>query len=328
MHKSNPESGENTLPDNWERAKALDHRALVKRVFGYVMLAMLSGCSMQLFNPQGDIGVQEKNLILLASGLMLLVVIPVICLTLYFAWRYRASNTAATYAPKWSHSTAIEVVVWTIPCVIVVILAVMIWKTTHALDPYKPIESKNPPVRVEVVALNWKWLFIYPDYGIASVNKLPIPVDTPVEFKLTAESIMNSFFVPSLGSQVYAMSGMQTQLNLIANRAGTYRGMSAAFSGGGFSDMHFDTVVTTRKEFDQWIAQARTSPVKLDKATYSNLERASHGYPVTVYSGVEPGLFNGVVNKYMRSPAAPGDICTPEPKPAVAMHDMKTPAVE
>ncbi len=171
-------------------------RGSVRRVASTVAtgaLMLLGGCSSALLDPKGDIGAQEKHLILVALGLMLLVVIPVIVLTLFFAWRYRASNTRATYAPKWAHSTAIEVVVWSIPCVIIITLGVLIWKTTHTLDPYKPIESQQKPLRVDVVALNWKWHFIYRDYGVASVNELAIPVDTPVEFRLTAESLMNSF---------------------------------------------------------------------------------------------------------------------------------------
>jgi cytochrome o ubiquinol oxidase subunit II len=258
---------------------------------------------MTLFNPKGDIGMQEKNLILLALGLMLLVVIPVILLTLYFAWRYRASNTSATYAPKWAHSTPIEVVVWAIPCLIVIILALVIWRTTHSLDPSRPIESQVKPVRVEVVALNWKWLFIYPDYCVASVNQLAIPVDTPVSFDITAESLMNSFFIPQLGGQIYAMSGMRTQLNLIANSPGVYAGRSSAYSGAGFSDMHFDTIATNRADFDAWIARARHSPLSLDKATYEALAKPSQKDSVTVYARVTPGLFDGVVGQYMQGAA-------------------------
>jgi cytochrome o ubiquinol oxidase subunit 2 len=283
------------------------------------MLLPLSGCGMVLFNPQGDIGAQEKNLILLSLGLMLLVVIPVIILTLYFGWHYRASNTRATYAPKWAHSTRIEVVVWTIPCVIVAFLAYLIWGTTHALDPYQPIKSEVAPVRVQVVALNWKWLFIYPDYGIATVNKLAIPVDTPVEFKLTAESLMNSFFIPQLGSQVYAMAGMQTQLHLIANRPGVYDGLSSAYSGAGFSDMHFDTVATSRAEFDAWVRQTKTSPLTLNNASYGALAQPSSKNPVTLYASVDPDLFEGIVNHYMSMPKTMDmDAPMPAAKPPTA----------
>jgi cytochrome o ubiquinol oxidase subunit II len=264
---------------------------------------MLGGCSnIELLNPKGDIGVQEEVLILLALGLMLLVVIPVIVLTLVFAWRYRASNTRATYAPKWAHSTSIEVVVWSIPCVIVAFLAVLIWRTTHSLDPYRPLESDVAPVRVEVVALNWKWLFIYPDYGVATVNRLAIPVNTPIDFKLTSDSMMNSFFIPQLGSQIYAMAGMQTQLHLIADSPGTYAGRSSAFSGPGFSDMHFDTVATSREAFDAWIREARNSPAVLDDSTYRWLEQPSTKTPVTIYASVAAGLFDNIVSRYMAWP--------------------------
>jgi cytochrome o ubiquinol oxidase subunit II len=263
-------------------------------------LTLLGGCNAVLLDPKGDIGVQEKNLILIALGLMLLVVIPVIALTLWFAWRYRASNTRATYAPKWAHSTAIEVVVWSIPCVIVLMLAALIWRTTHTLDPYRPIESQQRPIRVDVVALNWKWLFIYPDYGVASVNQLEIPVNTPVSFRITAESLMNSFFIPQLGSQIYAMSGMETHLHLIANQPGVYAGRSSAFSGPGFSDMHFDTIAASRADFDAWIARAKASPATLSLAAYQTLAKPGEKAPVTLYSSVAPGLFEGAVNKYMR----------------------------
>jgi cytochrome o ubiquinol oxidase subunit 2 len=272
------------------------------RLLGALPLFLLSGCGMALFTPQGAIGDQEKNLILIALGLMLLVVIPVIGLTLYFAWRYRASNAQATYKPEWAHSTRIEIVVWSIPCVIVAILAVLIWRTTHTLDPYRPLDAKVAPVRVEVVALNWKWLFIYPDYGVASVNQLAIPVDTPIDFKLTADSLMNSFFIPQLGSQVYAMAGMQTQLHLIADHPGRYRGLSSAFSGPGFSDMHFQVVATDRQAFDAWIKQARHSPLVLDQTTYQALAAPSSKNPVTLYTGATPELFGQIVNRYMHAP--------------------------
>lgn len=274
---------------------------------------------MTLFNPKGGVGAQEKNLILLALGLMLLVVVPVILLTLFFAWRYRASNENATYAPKWSHSTTIEIVVWAIPCVIVIILAAVIWRTTHSLDPSQPIESRNQPVHVEVVALNWKWLFIYPDYGVASVNQLAIPIDTPIVFDITAESLMNSFFIPQLGGQIYAMSGMKTQLNLIANTPGIYEGRSAAYSGPGFSDMHFDTLATSRAAFDAWIASAKTSPLALDKTTYTALQKPSQKEPVKVYAHVLPGLFDDVVGQYMNG-AARAPICGTTANAAVSIE--------
>jgi len=198
-----------------------------------------------------------------------------------------------------SPSNAIEAVVWSIPCVIVLFLAVLIWRTTHSLDPYRALESSVAPVRVEVVALNWKWLFIYPDYGVATVNRLAVPVGTPINFRLTSESMMNSFFIPQLGSQIYAMAGMQTQLHLIADVPGTYAGLSSAFSGPGFSDMHFDTLAMPRERFDAWVSQARNAPAALDDATYRVLEQPSTKAPVTTYARVTPGLFDSIVDRYM-----------------------------
>ncbi|ALK32640.1 ubiquinol oxidase subunit II [Burkholderia plantarii] len=291
--------------------RSLAHRAAsAARLLPAAALLLLGGCNAVLLDPKGNIGVQEKNLILIALGLMLLVVIPVIALTLWFAWRYRAGNTRATYAPRWSHSTAIEVVVWSIPCVIVIILGVLIWRTTLSLDPYRPIESGEKPVRVEVIALNWKWLFIYPDYGVASVNELAVPVGTPVDFKLTAESLMNSFFIPQLGSQVYAMPSMQTRLHLIADEPGTYLGQSSAFSGPGFSDMHFQTYATSRGEFDAWVARARKASVVLDAAAYARLAQPSEKNAPTLYASVVPNLFDNVLETAMRAGSA-NPSCTP-----------------
>lgn len=267
---------------------------------------ILTGCSWDLLNPSGSIGVQTRNLIVLATALMLLVVIPVIIMTLVFAWRYRETNTKAEYAPRWSHSTKIEVVVWGIPCVIVAMLGIIIWETTHKLDPFRPIESNVAPLEVDVVALDWKWLFIYPQYGVASLNELPIPVGTPINFRITAESTMNALFIPRLGSMVYAMAGMQTKLHLIADETGVFDGRSAAYSGSGFSDMHFRTIATSRGEFDAWIARAKASGHTLDESEYRKLEQPSSKDPVTVYARVEPRLFQGVVDQYM---ASNGEIC-------------------
>jgi cytochrome o ubiquinol oxidase subunit 2 len=265
----------------------------------FAIAPLLGGCDLALLDPKGYVGEQEKTLILMSMGVMLVVVIPVIVLTLFFAWRYRASNTNAIYAPTWSHSTAIEVVVWSVPAVIVVFLSVLIWGSTHELDPFKPLESNAAPVHVEVVALNWKWLFIYPDYGVASVNELVIPTGRPVDFKLTSESLMNSFYIPRLGSQIYTMAGMQTQLHLIADTAGTYAGQSSNFSGPGYSDMRFDTVAGTSTAFDDWIQQAKKSSLTLNQETYRSLTKDSTKDPVAVYANVTPGLFDTVVSQYM-----------------------------
>ena len=297
------------------RRATLAGRARAGRWFGLAaLLPLLTGCkNLELFNPMGSIAEQEMQLILVCTGLMLLVVIPVIILTLYFAWHYRESNKKATYAPNWSHSTAIEVVVWTIPCLIVVVLGVLIWKSTHALDPYRPIESDTPALRVEVVSLNWKWLFIYPDHNVATVNELVMPVDTPVAFKLTSESMMNAFFVPQLGSMVYTMPAMQTRLHLIGHTPGTYAGMSSAYSGSGFSDMKFDARVVTAADFDQWLAQSRGTAVHLDQARLAELEKPTHGAPMQRFASVDAGLFDSILRRYGGMPD--DEICLPGEEP-------------
>jgi cytochrome o ubiquinol oxidase subunit 2 len=304
------------------RRAAMAGAARAGRWFGLAaLLPLLTGCkNLELFNPMGSIAEQEMQLILVCTGLMLLVVIPVIILTLYFAWRYRASNTKATYAPDWSHSTAIEVVIWTIPCLIIVVLAVLIWKSTHALDPYKPIASDKAPLRVEVVSLNWKWLFIYPDHNVATINELVMPVDTPVAFKLTSESMMNAFFVPQLGSMVYTMPAMQTRLHLIGHTPGTYAGMSSAYSGSGFSDMKFPARVVTDADFKVWLEQARSSNDHLGAARLAALEVPTHGAPLQRFSGVDTGLFDSIVARYHGM--ADDEICLPGEEPGATPQTL------
>lgn len=263
---------------------------------------LLAGCDMALLNPKGQVGEETKSLILTATWLMLIVVIPVIVMTLWFAWKYRATNKSARYEPNWSHSTAIEVVVWLVPIIIIAILARITWVSTHELDPYKPLQSDVKPITVEVVSMNYKWLFIYPEQGIATINELAVPVDTPVNFKITSESIMNSFFIPELGSQIYSMAGMETKLHLIANHVGSYDGISANYSGGGFSGMRFKTLAMTDNDFQQWVAKVRESKKVLDKATYaSSLVPMSENTPVTYYSSVDANMFQSIVHAPMAS---------------------------
>jgi cytochrome o ubiquinol oxidase subunit 2 len=252
-----------------------------------------------LMDPMGPIGADEKRLIFIAFGLMLTVVIPVIVMALSFAWKYRASNTAATYAPKWDYSGKIETVVWVVPTVIVLILSVLVWRESHALSPYKPIASSVKPIEVEAVSLDWKWLFIYPDLGIASVNKLVFPSGTPVNFRITSDSVMTSFFIPQLGSQIYAMAGMQTKLHLVADQPGTYRGLNSQFSGDGFSGMHFDAVATSGQGFADWVKEVKQSRSTLDGTGFAKLEIPSENTPVQYFARVKPGLFDDVIMKYM-----------------------------
>ncbi|MDE1938637.1 MAG: ubiquinol oxidase subunit II [Alphaproteobacteria bacterium] len=257
---------------------------------------LLGGCQMVLMDPKGPIGAQEKSIILLATGLMLIVVVPVIVMTIAFAWRYRASNTSATYAPEWHHSNKIEAVVWAIPCLIVMALGSVTWASSHKLDPWQPLASPMKPIEVEVVSLDWKWLFIYPQYHIASVNQLAMPVGRPVHFRLTSATVMNSFFIPQLGSQIYTMTGMETQLNLRADHAGVYQGISANYSGKGFADMKFKTLALSKAGFNAWIAKASASKATLDVASYKTLD--APGVAATAYYGtVDPALYGKILNR-------------------------------
>lgn len=251
-----------------------------------------------ILDPKGPIAADEKHLILTAFGLMLIVVIPVIVMTFAFAWKYRAGNKAAVYAPKWDSSHIVEGVVWVVPAVIVMILGALVWRSTHALDPEKPLVSDVKPLVVEVVAMNWKWLFIYPEEGVATVNKLVIPKDRPVDFHITSDSVMNSFFIPRLGGQIYAMAGMQTRLNLLASEVGTYRGLNTQFSGEGFSGMNFETQVTSPEAFQGWLQDARQGGAALDNATLKVLEEPSENVKPVYFSSVEPALFQTIMQKY------------------------------
>ncbi|MFL1517181.1 ubiquinol oxidase subunit II [Pseudomonas prosekii] len=267
---------------------------------------LLSGCNMTLLDPKGQVGLDERNLIITATLLMLLVVVPVIVMTFLFAWKYRASNPNAVYAPKWSHSTKIEIAVWAVPVLIIIALGYVTYKSTHALDPYKPLESDVKPITVEVVSMDWKWLFIYPEQGIATVNKLVFPANTPINFKITSDTVMNSFFIPGLGGQIYAMAGMQTKLHLIANQNAEFDGISANYSGAGFTGMKFKAIATSQADFDAWVSDVKKAPKQLEKAEYEALSKPSQNNPVELYSSFTPNLFQTIVDKYEgMKPGAP-----------------------
>ena len=285
----------------------LGNTRFVRASLASVALASLGGCAnhMALLDPLGPIGAEEKTLILIAFALMLLVVVPVFFMTFWFAWKYRASNRAATYAPKWDSSRKIEAVVWAVPALIVAALGALTWVSSHALDPYKPIDPALKPIRIEVVALNWKWLFIYPDLGIATVNRVVFPAGVPVSFRITSDTVMNSFFIPQLGSQIYAMAGMQTRLHLLADHPGVYKGLNTQFSGAGFSSQHFQAVAMSTQGFDAWVRQVRASPRHLDEAAFRRLEVPSQHNPVTYFSAVKPRLFNDTIRKYLPNPPPP-----------------------
>ncbi|HDM8240302.1 ubiquinol oxidase subunit II [Vibrio campbellii] len=289
--------------------EASRYTRILSRISLVATILILAGCNSALLDPKGSIGVQEKELIITALLLMLIVVIPVILMTIYFAYRYRESNTGEEYAPDWSHSTKIEVVVWTIPIIIIAILAAITWRSTHELEPSKPIESDVKPITIEVVSLDWKWLFIYPEENIATVNYVAFPKDVPVQFKLTSDNIMNAFFIPRLGTQIYAMPGMVTKLNLIANHTGDYKGFASNYSGEGFSQMKFTaSAMEDRTAFLNWVQQVKASPDRIeDWEQFRSLASPTVAEPVKLFSSVPPFLFTDVVTQH------PGSMnCLPE----------------
>lgn len=236
--------------------------------------------------PSGSIAVAERDIMLRATVLMLIVVVPVYLLIIFMAWQYRARNKKATYTPDWEQSSMEEFIWWSIPFEIVLVLGALTWTATHELDPYRALSAPKPAITIEVVALPWKWLFIYPEQGVASVNALVLPTDRPVQFKITADAPMNSFWIPALGGQMYAMSGMVTELNLDAPRAGTYEGRSANYSGKGFAGMNFETRVMLPENFAAWVAETASGSESLTRETYAELARPSEQTSVRYYSGI------------------------------------------
>ncbi|MEJ7138937.1 ubiquinol oxidase subunit II [Amphibiibacter pelophylacis] len=274
-------------------------RLNLRRWSALALAGALTGCSSGIFNPQGAVGVETKNLIIFAFALMLIVVIPVIFMTFYFAWKYRAGNKDAEYAPDWHHSNKIEFWMWAVPIILILILGTVTYKTTHDLDPFKPLESNVKPLRIQAISLNWKWLFVYPDQGIATINQIAFPKDTPLNFEITSQSVMNAFFIPELGSQIYAMPGMATKLHLIANNEGTFPGLSANYSGAGFSGMKFNAISTTQQGFEDWVKKVKANATQLDMASYKELAQPSENTPVTYYGTVQPDLFKAIIDQFM-----------------------------
>ncbi len=277
-------------------------------------MALLSGCDTVVMSPSGDIAAQQAKLIVWATILMLIVVVPVIVLTLLFAWRYRASNKEATYTPDWDHSTNLELVIWAAPLAIIIALGALTWVSTHQLDPYRPldrIDEGRPvpegvePLIVEVVAMDWKWLFFYPEQGIAVVNQLAAPVDRPIKFKITATTMMNSFYIPALAGQIYAMGGMETQLHAVINEAGSYDGFSANYSGAGFNGMRFKFLGMPEIEFDEWVSKVKTDGDVLSRSVYTELAEPSEYNPVQYYREVAPELYDAILNRCVE----PGTLC-------------------
>lgn len=269
------------------------------------LLLLLGGCSgASILRPGGPIGANNRTILLNSLVIMLAIIIPTMIATLAFAWWFRAGNDKARHRPEFVYSGRIELIVWSIPLLTILFLSGLIWIGSHDLDPARPIASKAPPLEVQVVSLDWKWLFVYPAQGIATLNQPVIPAGVPIRFRLTSASVMNSFFVPRLGSQIYTMNGMATTLHLQADRPGSYYGQSAHYSGDGFSDMNFRLQAVPAADFTRWVAGVKAAGGLLDGPAYAQLARQSQHEPAKHWGAVQPGLFDRVVAQHL--PPAPG----------------------
>lgn len=286
-----------------------DHPASLTRLARLALIPLLlcvAGCQSAVLDPAGDIALQQRNLIYASVGLMLLIIVPVMILTVVFAWRYRAGNKEATYDPHFDHSTSLELIIWSAPLLIIIALGALTWSSTHLLDPFRPlnrisatkvVDPKQKPLLVQVVSLDWKWLFIYPELGIASVNELALPVDRQVRFDMTSTNMMNTFYAPTMAGMVYTMPGMRSTLHAVLNRQGEYEGMSANYSGAGFSYMRFKLLGLNDAEFARWVAEVKSRGAALDTANYLKLEKPSEQVPVMHFATVAPGLFQRVYER-------------------------------
>lgn len=264
-----------------------------------ILLIFLHRNNIAMLNPQGEIANKQRDLMVFTFLLGMIIVIPVFAMTFYIAWKYRAGNTKAKYRPDWDHSKKAEIVWWGVPLVLILVLSVVTWKSSHDLDPYKALASSAEPVEIQVVALEWKWLFIYPEQNIATVNYLQIPEDRPINFKITADAPMNSFWIPKLGGQVYAMAGMQTKLHLMADKPGVFRGSSANISGKGFAGMNFEVRASSETDFQTWINGIKRSPNALTAQEYAKLEKPTEDHTVTYYRSHDAALYDSIMMKYM-----------------------------
>ena len=286
---------------------------LARRGLVLASLLWLAGCNTVVLNPSGDIAAQQAHLVVVSTLLMLLIIVPVMFLICLFAWRYRKSNTSAEYKPDWDHSTKLELLIWGAPLLIVIVLGLITWIYTHLLDPYRPlsrIDEKRPvalgvkPLEVQVVAMDWKWMFIYPEQGIATVNELVTPIDVPVRFHMTSSSVMNAFYIPALAGMVYTMPGMETQLNAVMNKVGVYDGFSSNYSGAGFSDMKFKYHGVSQADFDSWVEKTRAGDA-LTRAGFAALDKPTIKHPIMHFGSVDKGLYDLVLNRCV----AEGSVC-------------------
>lgn len=305
-----------------------------RRLFAASLLLLLAGCDLLVLNPPGDVAKQQGDLVITATLLMLIIIIPVIVMTLVFAWRYRSTNPKAEYRPDWDHSTQLELLIWAAPLLIIIALGAITWITTHTLDPYRPLDRIKPgqpvaegtqPLVIEAVSLDWKWLFFYPEQGIATVNEIAAPVDRPVLFKLTSSTVMNAFYVPAFAGMIYTMAGMETQLNGVINETGNYEGFSSHYSGAGFSKMRFRFHIVSDADFDGWVQRVKASDQTLTRDAYLQLAAPSEREPVRYYGSAEPGLYHAILNMCV----TPGSLCMDEmmaidaghlPRPKQAGH--------
>lgn len=273
--------------------------------YSSVLIAVfLAGCHPAVLDPRGPVGLADRTILIDSLLIMLAIVVPTIVATLGFAWWFRASNTKAVYWPQWAYSGQLELIVWAIPLMVIILLGGVAWIGAHSLDPAEPLASDHKPLQVQVVSLDWKWLFIYPEQHIASVNQLVLPAGVPVQFSLTSASVMNAFFIPQLGSMIYTMNGMATRLNLQADAPGEFMGLSSHYSGDGFSDMHFQVHAETEDEFNAWVKATQAKGPVLDDQSYARLARQSIGTAPFTYRSADPGLFDAIVTQKL--PPGPG----------------------
>jgi cytochrome o ubiquinol oxidase subunit 2 len=276
---------------------------------------------MNILDPQGPIAAAEKVILIDSIAIMLAIVVPTIVAIFAFAFYFRASNARATYLPDFAHSGRIELVVWSIPTLTIILLGGVAWIGSHQLDPGAPVAGTGSPVRIQVVSLDWKWLFIYPDQRIATVNTITVPVGAPIQFELTSSSVMNAFFIPQIGSMIYTMNGMVTRLNLRADQEGNYNGLSAHFSGDGFPEMKFDVHVVSPLEFPNWVASTAKSTNELNGDSYKKLVEQSIEPGRPTYRLGDPRLFDDIASQHL--PPGPGpkladNPAKPEPESGAA----------
>lgn len=300
---------------------------LLITLVAFAVLFSITGCKenfLGLLNPKGFVAYEERKLFFDTLALMLIVVLPVIIMSFTFIYHYQISHRTKDYKPNWSHSYFLESLWWGIPCFIIVILAVMTWKKTHELDPYNRIAGfSKPPMRIEVIGLPWKWLFIYPEQNIATLNYVVVPVGVQVEYWLTVDNVpMSAFFIPQLGSQIYAMAGMRTRLHLTGNEVGVYQGLNSQFNGDGFSDMTFPVYVVEPEKMDEWVKQVKASPNQLTEEAYLQLLKPSKGDKVQYFSSVNADFFQNVINLYMNS------VGTSHPRESQANYNLPVKAQE